>query len=89
MRIRYATLVSCLILLAPAAALAQEPAKPKPEDTEVWSPEPKVVTPADNGAAPSDAVVLFDGKNLDEWVSTNDRSPASWIVHDGIVTVNK
>jgi len=89
MRIRYATLVSCLILLAPAAVLAQEPAKPKPEDTEVWSPEPKVVTPGDSGAAPSDAIVLFDGKNLDEWVSTNDRSPATWIVHDGIVTVNK
>src|SRR4249919_630327 len=89
MRIRYATLASCLILLAPAAVLAQEPAKPKPEDTEVWSPEPRVVTPGDSGAAPSDAIVLFDGKNLDEWVSTSDRSPAAWIVHDGIVTVNK
>ena len=89
MRIRYATLLSYLILLAPAAVLAQEPAKPKPEDTEVWSPEPKVVTPGDSGAAPSDAIVLFDGKNLDEWVSTSDRSPATWIVHDGIFTVNK
>ncbi|HTL45038.1 MAG TPA: DUF1080 domain-containing protein, partial [Vicinamibacterales bacterium] len=89
MRIRYATIVSCLILLAPAAALAQEPAKPKPEDTEVWTPEPKVVTPGENGAAPSDAIVLFDGKNLDEWVATKDHSPAAWDVHDGVVTVNK
>src|SRR5262245_39174443 len=89
MSIRYATLLSCLILFAPAAARAQEPAKPKPEDTEVWSPEPKVVTPGENGSAPSDAIVLFDGKNLDEWATVKDHSPAAWDVHDGIVTVAK
>lgn len=63
----------------------------KPEDTEVWSPEPAVVTPGKTcGDAPSDATILFDGKNLDEWVMTNDHSkPADWNVHDGIVTVNK
>jgi hypothetical protein len=89
MRTLSATLLSCLILLAPAAtAYAQQPTA-KPEETEVWSPEPKVVTPGDNGAAPSDAIVLFDGKNLAEWVSTKDHSPAAWDVHDGIVTVNK
>jgi Domain of Unknown Function (DUF1080) len=67
---------------------AQE--KPKPEDTEIWQPEPKIVTPgATDSAPPSDAIVLFDGKNLDEWVSAQDHSPAKWIVHDGIVTVSK
>jgi hypothetical protein len=64
--------------------------KPRPEDTEVWKPVPKVVTPGATGAgAPSDAIVLFDGKNLDEWVSVRDRGPAGWTVADGIVTVNK
>ncbi len=32
----------------------------------VW-PEPAVVTPGDKNAAPSDAIVLFDGKNFDAW----------------------
>lgn len=30
-------------------------------------PEPPVVTPGDNNKAPSDAIVLFDGKNFDAW----------------------
>ena len=68
----------------------QPPAKPKPEDTELWTPEPKVVTPgATCDAPPSDAIVLFDGKNEDEWVSVADQSPAQWVVHDGIMTVKK
>ena len=41
------------------------------------------------GAAPSDAIVLFDGKNLDEWVTNRDKSPAKWDVADGVMTVNK
>jgi hypothetical protein len=70
----------------PAAAAQQG----KPEDTEVWEPVPKVVEPgATNGAAPSDAIVLFDGKNLDAWVNTKDKSPAGWKVADGVITVEK
>jgi hypothetical protein len=71
----------------PAAAA---PAGPKHQDTEVWEPVPPVVTPGTNNAAPpSDAIVLFDGKNLDEWVSAKDKSPAQWVVADGVLTVNK
>jgi hypothetical protein len=32
----------------------------------VW-PEPPVVTPGENNSAPSDAIVLFDGKKFDAW----------------------
>jgi hypothetical protein len=81
---------------APTTPATQQPGaapaapKAKPEETEVWEPVPKVVTPGTtNTAPPSDAVVLFDGKNLDQWVATKDKSPAGWTVADGILTVNK
>jgi Domain of Unknown Function (DUF1080) len=62
----------------------------KPEDTEVWQPEPKIVTPGKtNEAPPSDAIVLFDGTNLDQWVSVKDKGPAKWKVDNGIMTVDK
>jgi hypothetical protein len=70
-------------------AIAQ---KAKPEDTEFYTPVPKVVTPKsiNTAAPPEDAIVLFNGKNLDNWVMTNDTTrPASWIVSKGILTVNK
>jgi hypothetical protein len=73
----------------PQSAAGQS-ARGNPKDTEVWQPEPKVVTPgATDAAPPSDAIVLFGGDNLDEWVSNRDKSPARWIVSDGVLTVNK
>jgi hypothetical protein len=67
---------------------------PKPQDTEQWTPVPAIVTPgapsSDRPAAPpSDALILFDGKALDQWVSAKDKSPAKWTVADGVLTVNK
>ncbi len=39
-----------------------------PKLTEVWYPEPSVVTPGNTlTAAPSDAIILFDGKDLSKW----------------------
>ena len=78
-----------LALVAGGYALAQS-APGNPKDTEQWSPVPAVVTPgATTNAPPSDAVVLFDGKSLDQWVETADKSPARWIVGGGVVTVDK
>jgi hypothetical protein len=48
----------------------------------VW-PEPPVVTPGTNNSAPSDAIVLFDGKNFDAW-----KGADKWAVdEDGGFTV--
>jgi hypothetical protein len=71
-------------------ALSQDATAAKPEGTEQWEPVPRKVSPAVNGgSAPSDAIVLFDGRNLDEWVMTNDRSPARWRVENGTLVVDK
>jgi hypothetical protein len=93
--------LATLIAAASASLTAQQPpaapqgsarkgSRGNPKDTEVWEPEPKVVTPGTSDAAPpSDAIVLFDGKNMDAWVSTRDKSPVNWTVSDGVLTVNK
>jgi hypothetical protein len=91
MSIRLSHLLTLATLVCFSAALtAQEPAKPKPEDTEIWTPVPAVVTPgARSDAPPSDAIILFDGKNEDEWVSAQDHTPAQWVVARGVFTVKK
>src|SRR5450755_877562 len=98
MRIQFSRFLAVAALIAVAGSLSArrsaaaqgQAAAPKPEDTEVWEPVPKVVTPGVSSAEPpSDAIVLFDGKNLDEWVTNRDKSPAKWTVADGLLTVSK
>jgi hypothetical protein len=46
-------------------------------------PLPPVVQPGETaGQPPSDAIVLFDGRDLSQWAAM-DGSPTRWIVHDG------
>lgn len=49
-------------------------------------PAPTVVTPGECGAPPSDAIVLFDGKDLSAW--TSGGKPAGWAVEGGAMVVN-
>ena len=87
---------ACFILsalpLIVSTAVAQTPvsASPRPADTQVWKPVPVVVTPGRvNADPPSDAVILFDGKSLDQWASARDGSAAKWVVAESLLTVNK
>ena len=94
--------VLCLFGAAPLMAQdpqkqpsSQEPQAPQefpqpkhmqPRHTEFWQPQPAVVTPGGPVSAPSDAIVLFDGSNLDEWTGPNGAAPG-WKVEDGVVTI--
>ena len=82
-------IVSTLLLSVTTGTFAQDHRHVKvnptnPNDTEYWEPSITIVTP---GAIPSDAIVLFDGNNLDNWESAKDGSPALWKVADGKMTV--
>lgn len=74
---RLLVIAAATCLGAAAWTLAQEYKSGK-----VW-PEPKVVTPGEPGAAPSDAIVLFDGNDLSAW-----EGGEQWLVEDGAATVH-
>lgn len=53
-----------------------------PANTEYFHHQPVIVTPGDGTSAPSDAIVLFDGTNLDEWTNGKGEAPG-WVIEDG------
>ena len=85
-----AALACTVCISASAQKQYPEQEKMKPGMSEYWTPQPKVVTPGDikTNSAPSDAIVLFDGKDLSAWQSAKG-GPAEWIVKDGVFTVDK
>ena len=52
-------------------------------------PQPAIVTPgpACISSAPSDAIVLFGGKDLSAWSKAGSDAPAGWSVKDGVATI--
>ena len=74
---RAAVALAAGLVLAVAAAPAAE-YKPGME----W-PEPKVIDPGPVGGPPSDAIVLFDGKDLSQW-----NGGEKWIIKDGYAIAN-
>jgi hypothetical protein len=65
-------------LLAPALARAQYGDL---GDLKILKPEDRVDVPST--PPPPGAIVLFDGKGLDNWVRTNGEDPAEWELVDG------
>ena len=71
-------------------AMAQVDSHWKPNDPD--RPVPPVIEPGtastqdSPGRTPSDAVVLFDGKDLSQWLG-EDGQPAKWKVTDGAMEV--
>jgi hypothetical protein len=58
-----------------------------PKSTELWTPVPPVVTPGQSDAqAPSDAIILFDGKSTAAWAHAKGED-IKWILADNAITV--
>jgi len=51
-------------------------------------PVPEKVTGVVDGKPPSDAIILFDGTNMDAWEHVRTGEASQWHIEDGIVTVN-
>jgi hypothetical protein len=83
-----AVAVAGLFALAVAAA-AQDSRDPKDWTIhDLNRPQPRSVDPGGPGKAPSDAVVLFDGKDLSKWKAAKG-GPAAWKVENGYFEVVK
>jgi len=89
-----AALFACLSFVQVNAQESYPKQEPmKPEMSEYWTPQPAIVTPGNTTSdgfvsPPSDAIVLFDGKDLSQW-TTDKGEDAKWKVHDGVFTVDK
>ncbi|HEY0679484.1 MAG TPA: DUF1080 domain-containing protein [Chitinophagaceae bacterium] len=69
------------------SASAQD--KSDPKSTEVWEPIPKIVVPGSHDhLPPSDAIVLFNGKDFSEWTTENGSS-IKWKIDDNAMVVTK
>ena len=100
---RVVMIVSVLAVAALVAAVAPTPPNsyaPKDRTWEVHDmgrPQPKVITGVIDGAPPSDAIVLFDGKDLSGWeAQRRDKKtkkitivPAAWKIENGYMEAVK
>lgn len=79
---------SVLGLLFCVVAFAQEDEEKEmhPYVTEVYLDVPEV-TPGEMNAPPSDAIVLFDGKNFAEWKKASKDSVPGWKIENGEMVV--
>lgn len=88
-----------LVGLSVGTRAQTQPDRQSPESTEIWEPVPPVITPGTTAAnttgttPPSDAIVLFDGRNTDEWVAVSRgkrvEGPLQWPVTDGVLYSTK
>ena len=84
--VRHNLIAAAAIACAVSSIGAQAPAAAPPY--EAPKKAPPIVTPGRTDAdPPSDAIVLFNGKDLSHWRSEDGSGPANWIVRDGYVEV--
>lgn len=76
------------IISATAMNAQLDTTKQTPESSELWNPLPRIVSTPTTGA-PSDAIVLFDGKDFSKWKSSKSGGNVPWTIADGAMTVKE
>jgi hypothetical protein len=87
MKMWIARAISIIVLtsMIGVAAMSKTPQEPQPFPSP--KKEPPIVTPGKTDKdPPSDAIVLFDGKDLSKWRGTKDGEP-KWMIKDGYTQV--
>ena len=56
-------------------------------DRRQFEPEPEKISGAIDGSVPSDAIVLFDGSNLNAWLTATSEESVNWNIENGVATV--
>lgn len=70
-------------------ANSQNPPRMVPGMTEIFEPEVSIVQPGvKDSDPPADAIVLFNGSNIDEWTDSRGN-PSKWIIQDGALVCVK
>lgn len=68
----------------PSSTKYPVPEKMTPGMTEIWEPEVAIIQPGTtNSEAPSDAIMLFNGGDVNAEWSDMQGNPTKWIVKDG------
>jgi len=80
---RFILLTTLLVLIGTLFCQDKEQEASK---TEVWEPVPVKITPGENYVPPSDAIVIFDGKDLSNWTDSKGNE-ARWKVEEGAMVV--
>lgn len=78
------------VIAQQAVQKATEAEKITPGMTEVWDPEVKIIQPGirDNDP-PSDAIVLFNGSDMNSEWEDNRGNPTKWLIEDGALVCVK
>ncbi len=87
MKVKLIAAVSIMFMIISQRCMSDEPTKTQWVVHDMNRPHPAVVTAGEQpGQAPSDAIILFDGNDLSQWVDKKGE-PARWKVENGYMEV--
>ena len=87
-RLSQIVMSACLCFAVSASFAQKAPREGDPKLTEYWDPPVRVITPGKTAAdAPSDAIVLFDGKDASKWKAQQGGGPVKWKIEGNALVV--